>query len=961
VYYQNLIVSALRLRYGFNVLTISSAYKSAEDVEKYFKEHLEVGDYYNKDDKTEGKWLGKNCEEFGITAGSRVDSEKFGMLAQGLHPVTGKKITVRQKSHRSVCFDMVFSAPKSVSIMAITIGDRRLTDAHHRAVETAFPYLEAYAQTRVRQGLDRNTRERRITGNAIATRFTHFASRAKDPQLHTHNIVFNMTYDPVERRYKALDARAMFDATKFVSEVYRNALARDIRALGYEIEEGRHTWRIKGVSLDVESMYSKRANKIQERAAELEAATGVKADTRGRALLALTSRTKKDHDISDEDLRNFQLKQLKPELFRDLVRIKEQAEARVNRGGNGSTVDLQDTSYKKEVDKPVDREIEARASIQYALDHVFERNSVVKRDALLAAALKRAAGRTSMEELEKEIRSSRFIHRGDDVMTREERLREIKLLKIIREGKRVCPVLGKSAAMTASLAPTLSKEQHAAAMTLLNSRDRVILLRGAAGAGKTFTLNEIVKNASCSAIVTAPTSSAAETLRKEGFPEAITIQKLLENQAEREKAKGALLIIDEAGLLSTKQMEAAFELACTGDTRVLLVGDTRQHNSVEAGDALRLVEDYSVIKRTEIGTITRQKEIKYREAVQRLANGEIARGFEGLEQMDAIKEAKSGDRGRAVAKEYCEKAGSGTNVLVVTPTWSEHRLVTDAIRVELKARGILNKKGVELDVFKSLNFTRVEKRYSPNYGSGSYISFHRSRGEFKQGQIWEVEQYKDDKIMIRNTDGTQRTIAPGDYSRAYDVVQKDRAEFAPGDKVLLKANYTSSRHNRLPNGAIQEIEQISEDGRIHFKGGRILEKDFRHFTHGYAVTSQASQGKTADHVIVSCDSTSRMALSKNQLYVSCSRGRESVTVYTDNKERLRDAVERSSARKLVLERIVREGILRKKVMMLGVTIERSIEMARDLIDRTFEKYVRPGKVKARTVDRIRDKEHILGS
>jgi ATP-dependent exoDNAse (exonuclease V) alpha subunit len=508
------------------------------------------------------------------------------------------------------------------------------------------------------------------------------------------------------------------------------------------------------------------------------------------------------------------------------------------------------------------------------------------------------------------------------------------------------PELGDAVAITG----TLSKEQRKAVETLLSSRDQVLLLRGAAGAGKTFALSEIVKNARHPAIVTAPTSSATETLRKEGFPEAVTIQKLLGSDNEKSRMQGALLVIDEAGLLSTKQMESAFSVAREHGARVLLVGDTRQHNSVEAGDALRLVEDYSVVKRAEIGTISRQKEVKYREAVQRLANGEISRGFELLDRMGAVKEAKSDDRARSIAAEYGEKAQDGRNVLVVTPTWSEHRLVTDAIRTELKARGTLQGNGVMLDVFKSQNFTKVEKRYAPNFKPGLYVSFHRSRCEFKQGQIWEVEAHSDDNVTLRGADGDLRTIVPGEYSRAFDVVEKERAEFAPGDKVLLKANYASSRHNRLPNGAIQEIERITANGRISLKGGRVLEADFRHFTHGYAVTSQASQGKTADHVIVSCDSRSKMALSKNQFYVSCSRARESVSVYTDSSKQLRNAVERSSSRKLVLERVVREGILRKRGMILGVKFDRSIEMARDLVDRAFVKFRHLEKSKTRSMD-----------
>jgi conjugative relaxase-like TrwC/TraI family protein len=200
------------------MLTIGH-YKDAQGVKDYFKEHLEKGDYYSERGHVQGKWVGKMAHELGLEAKNRVSEEDFGRLADGLHPGTGKKLAVRTKKDRIVSYDMVFSAPKTISIMALTLQDARLMAAHEWAIGVAFEQMEKKAMTRVRRGLSIKSRESRPTGNLIAARFTHTSSREMDPQLHTHHLVFNVTFDPVEKRTKALDAYQIWLYPEFPTAV----------------------------------------------------------------------------------------------------------------------------------------------------------------------------------------------------------------------------------------------------------------------------------------------------------------------------------------------------------------------------------------------------------------------------------------------------------------------------------------------------------------------------------------------------------------------------------------------------------------------------------------------------------------------------------------------------------------------------------------------------------------------
>jgi conjugative relaxase-like TrwC/TraI family protein len=133
-------------------------------------------------------------------------------------------------------YDFTISAPKSVSILAVVAGDDRLIEAHRTAVSETLKEAEPYAASRVRQA---RANEDRPTGNLALVVYHHDTSRELDPQLHTHAIAANLTYDGTEGRWKALQASEIYQRRAYLSEVYRNALAREVRALGYEVESQR--------------------------------------------------------------------------------------------------------------------------------------------------------------------------------------------------------------------------------------------------------------------------------------------------------------------------------------------------------------------------------------------------------------------------------------------------------------------------------------------------------------------------------------------------------------------------------------------------------------------------------------------------------------------------------------------------------------------------------------------------
>ena len=199
------------------------AHKNLADAEIYFDEHLAQNDYYAAGEIRPGQWMGAGAERLGLK--DNVTREQFHALCENQNPETGERLTQRsqKEGQRRVFYDFTCSAPKSVSVLAVTLDDQRLIEAHEAAAKLAFRELETFAAARVRK---QGSRTDRTTGNLVAAAFVHDSSRALDPQLHTHFTVFNATFDKEERCWKALEARGMYDAIRYGTAVYRNELAK---------------------------------------------------------------------------------------------------------------------------------------------------------------------------------------------------------------------------------------------------------------------------------------------------------------------------------------------------------------------------------------------------------------------------------------------------------------------------------------------------------------------------------------------------------------------------------------------------------------------------------------------------------------------------------------------------------------------------------------------------------------
>jgi conjugative relaxase-like TrwC/TraI family protein len=581
-----------------------------------------------------------------------VTQKQFEAVREGLHPETGEFLRPRHSADRigedgseqskgRSLYDLTFSAPKSVSVQALVGGDERLVAAHDDAVREALAEAEGYAATRVRLN---GANEDRTTANWTVSTYRHDTSRKLDPQLHTHAVAANLTYDGVEGRWKALQASGLYERRAFLTEVYRNALAREVRGLGYEIEPRRdskgkdHGFEIRGVTNELLEKYSLRSAQRDEAIERFTAEHGRRPTDNEVAVLVRESRADKLAEIPTAKVREQQQARLAPEERETLQYLRAKS-----------------AEHNPRIHHESSRALE---SLSYAREHLFERSSVVRDYELMAEALRYGRGQIDMGPLrgalEVEQAQGGLIRAGNNLATRESLERERRMIAVVDRGigrfERLC---GEQEFHPSE---RLREEQQRAVCQILDSKDFAINLSGAAGTGKTATLHEIdrgLRDAGREIVAVAPTRSAVEELRKVGFHDAMTISRLLEGSTGQPSLLGKVLVVDEAGMVSGRQMEGLLKLAEREGARILFSGDTRQIQSVEASDALRILERESRMKSVSLTGVQRQKQAEYRDAIQTLRLAPV-QGLQKLEQLGAIREVPYLERPQAVASAYRE-------------------------------------------------------------------------------------------------------------------------------------------------------------------------------------------------------------------------------------------------------------------------------------------------------------------
>ncbi len=878
--------------------------KNSAQAKSYFAKELSRGDYYFGKDDLPGIWGGKAAQILGLSG--HTEQSVFNNLVDNIHPETGDTMTARHRINRRAGFDISFNTPKSFSILAEYSGDERLLEAFRDAVHSTMEELETEVYTRVRKD---GSNEIRRTGNLVYSAFEHYTSRAvkghvPDMNCHMHCFVPNLTFDEVEQQWKAAELINIRRDAPYYEARFHSHLSNRLTELDINIESDGKYWKIAGISKETVNKFSNRTKEIEE----YIVANNIQ-DDKAKDQVGAQLRTAKVEGLSKHHLRDIWWNRLDDQEKETLDRL--------------SAFKPDDTDAQTQQKQIEERMINADKYLDYALRLHLERQSVLPLSRLKESALREGFGDITAHDIDRAIAQRKdliILPLKDRVM--------VSTLDVLREEEAITQfvvngyatqqkyhdnyVIPKLVDHSRNTDIELSDEQKKVIQSLLASRHRVDGIQGKAGTGKTTLLAGLIEGIETSgneAVILAPSADAAyntlhqdgETYQNSAMQQAQTLARFIVNEREHEKHQDKTIIVDEAGLLSVGDMHKLFSIAQNYNNRIVLVGDSGQHNSVNRGDAFRILQQEAGLETYQLEQIRRQQGV-FKQAVDYISKGNLEKGFNQLDELNAIHEETDAEtRYKALSNQYVEHLKHDKTVLAVAPTHAEGAQVTQAIRDALQAEKLLSKKEQKATRFHNLQLTEAERGNIDSYHIGQMVRFQQNaKGGIVRGAQYTIANITDNDVII--SDGGGETFAL-DLSLAprFNLYEQRDIHLSPGEKIRITEGGTSKDGGRLNNGSIQTVKNVKKNGDIELLNGRTLDASQGNFNYGYVTTSHASQGKTVDHVLIAQNTEYDGAASQEQFYVSVSRGRQSVEIFTDDKTLLSEQIKSSHARVSVIE------------------------------------------------------------
>jgi conjugative relaxase-like TrwC/TraI family protein len=855
---------------------------ASRNAKEYFKQSLKREDYYTEGQEISGDWQGIGAQKLGLSGA--LTTANFESLCDNQKPGTKERLTQRNKSNRTVGYDFNFHCPKSVSVAYEFTKDERILDAFKSSVNQTMREIESEIKTRVRKnGADEN----RKTGNMVWAEFVHFTARpvngVPDPHLHAHCYAFNTTWDDEEKKWKAGQFRDLKGDAPYFEAAFHARFSKQLAELGYRVERTAKGWELAGVPQRVLDEFSKRTEQVEQKAKEL----GI-TSAKGKDRLAALTRERKQKQFT------------KPELRRTWETRVSAAEQQTMRNIRHESIAQSKVSAS------------AMKAMDFAMQHCYERASIVTDKELLRHALRFGVGDVNVEQTKRQLLRDELIKENVDgrqwLTTKDVLAEEKRLIDFVADGKGKFKPLGSGKYQFQN--QKLSDEQRNAVRHVLKSTDGVTAIRGGAGTGKTTMMKEAVaaiESGGTKVFTFAPSAEASRgVLRSDaGFANAETVEALLKNPKLQAQVRGAVIWIDEAGLLSVRTLARVADLAEKQNCRIILSGDTAQHRAVERGDALRILEKHGNLQAAELTEIRRQKSDAHKAVVADLRAGNLEHAFKKLDRLGMLREMDADSRHEALATDYVAAISEGKSALVVSPTHAEGERVTQEIRSKLKAAKKLGGDEREFSQLKNLQWTAAQRADARNYQAGQIIQFHQNLTGFQRGERVTVKAGDERGVSVTRQNG-ETAVLPLDMAARFQVYESRKIALAGGGMIRITQNGFTNDKRRLNNGDLKQVKGFTKDGNIKLANGWVIAKDFGNLAHGYCLTSYRSQSKGVDCVFVAESSESFRAADHEQFYVSASRFKESLAIYTDDKRELLNAVRKSSHRPSAMDLVTQE-------------------------------------------------------
>ncbi len=861
-----------------------------------------MGNYYSS---IVGEWQGSGAQVLALTG--PIKKKDFLEILKGKPPdgstlvhYEPRYVNGKLQKQRSA-LDLTFSGPKGVSVIIEILGDQKVKNAFHEAVSTTLNYVERNFSN-IRQ-TEAGVTSRVTAGNLTIAKFTHDVSRSLDPAIHCHCVVMNIAQRS-DGLWRSISNEEIFRNKMLIGQVFRNELAANLKELGYSIRfDDKGLFEILGIDQRVLDHFSQRSVQINEKEKEFykSGAYPYANQQKLREIATLSSRdAKKDVDLAEiQETWNRRLTSLgysKKGILQEMALAKEKSES----------LQINETEQK----------CREYGYLRTALLAITEQEAVFSRETVLKTALKLSVGRYRVNHMEKAfddlVNRHEIVKLAQNIYsTREMQKIEKKILNNIKSGHNKVASVYSTEQLRDIIRDRylyLTKGQQNAVMHILSNKDTVNGVQGDAGTGKTCLLASVktlLEGRGYNVVGLAYTGKAAEELQKNACIPSQTIHSFLARKDSASLTSKHFLFIDEASMVSSRQMHELITVARDSGSRVVMIGDVKQLQSIQSGCMFSKLQESGVLKTVEMTEITRQSEQNYRSIVASVSKKNIDEAFDKLRDQSRIVEIIDDRELKAeLIKEYTSR--DYRNTIIVTPRNSDRRLLNHNVRQELKLQG--NLKGPEsvftTRVGKGLN--PVEKHFAQGYEAGNIVTINKSGAGIRVGAEGKVlggdEQNHEISVLMEN--GERRTIDLNRHGDKISVYQETETPFIKGDKVVFTKN---DKTLGVQNGLTGTIVTIHDNGDIDIKtdaGKEIMfniKNEYNHVDHAYVISDYKSQGQTAKSVIYHAEVLREREVSFNSFYVGITRGKEDMMVFTDSMEALKEDVKTEQVKTSTLD------------------------------------------------------------
>ena len=914
-------------------------------------EYYARDNYYTADEGTAmSAWEGAGAAALGLSG--QVDAQAFSNVLAGRLP-DGSVIDAKQGEHRPG-LDLTFSVSKSLSLVALLGGDDRIVAAIRASVSATLAWAEKnLAETRAMEG------RRQVgvkTDNLAVATFLHDVNRNGEPQLHVHAIVANAT-QRADGQWRAMRNEAFFERQRVLGTVHNADLRTRIEALGYRTEPAKNpiagSFEIAGIPRATIEAFSTRSAEIR---AALE--TNGRGSARERELAALSTRAAKTPEL-DADRRASEWAALAATVGFDARAMVEQAKVREARqetmwsrvvegvrgvGARGMALAAAmgisprdgDPLVPERLGRLDPRSFAAAQAVASASRELSEREAAFDRLDLIRESLERG-GPVTVGDVEARLtrleEKGLLIGDGGRLVTTHGAVRaEQAMLDLAQQGKgQVTPVLNavpaavrvQQAARELNLR-RLNPAQEKAATLILSSSDRVVAVQGVAGAGKSAALapaTHVAQAEGRAVLGLAIASTIAAQLKRDIGADSMTVarfisrhQQILDRTASprhlaraTEAYSGALLLVDEASQIGTRQMTALIGIAeRLGVGRLALIGDTRQLGAVEAGKPFAQIQAKGHAT-AEMPENLRARSPMMKTVAATLNKGDISGAFARLQPVtrevprDTVP-AQAAALWAALPREERDAT------LMLSSGRAMRSAANQAAQEQLKARGEISADALRLDVLDRVTVSKEAARDLRAYREGRVVELQTNLPSqlLVRGQVGVIVSAEQGVVRLAMRDGSERLFEPGRLPRnlrqdAVSIYAVKSIDLHEGDQIRWTSNDPA---RDLLNAGLARVETISNgvvtvssltDGSVHelSRGDRMLQR----FDLAYALNVHVAQGVTTDHGIVMMSAGEPKLASGQTLLVAMTRIADKATLIVDSGRSLERAVVRNPGTK----------------------------------------------------------------